>query len=120
MYYLYKIFYFEKHNLEINIKKDKTLLTFSCFYLKESPSKKKKKDGSFTKKITKKVNCLGSGVDRSSCPYGNIPDMNEVTLEHLHRIANKANFKSTFEDVNEASDSDAECGSLLDKNYNEP
>nr|XP_022314772.1 uncharacterized protein LOC111119181 isoform X1 [Crassostrea virginica]XP_022314782.1 uncharacterized protein LOC111119181 isoform X1 [Crassostrea virginica] len=86
----------------------------------ESPSKKKKKDGSFTKKITKKVNCLGSGVDRSSCPYGNIPDMNEVTLEHLHRIANKANFKSTFEDVNEASDSDAECGSLLDKNYNEP
>lgn len=95
-------------------------MTFCCFYLKESPSKKKKKDGSFTKKITKKVNCLGSGVDRSSCPYGNIPDMNEVTLEHLHRIANKANFKSTFEDVNEASDSDAECGSLLDKNYNEP
>ncbi|XP_048727975.1 uncharacterized protein LOC125645963 isoform X2 [Ostrea edulis] len=86
----------------------------------ESPSKKKKKNGSFKKKLTKKVNCLGSGVDRSSCPYGNIPDMNEVTLEHLHRIANKANFKSTFEDVNEASDSDAESGSLLDKNYNEP
>ncbi|XP_061181502.1 uncharacterized protein LOC133190048 [Saccostrea echinata] len=86
----------------------------------ESPSKKKKKNGSLKKKITKKVNCLGSGVDRSSCPYGNIPDMNEVTLEHLHRIANKANFKSTFEDVNEASDSDAESGSLLDKNYNEP
>nr|XP_034310152.1 uncharacterized protein LOC105333217 isoform X2 [Crassostrea gigas]XP_034310161.1 uncharacterized protein LOC105333217 isoform X2 [Crassostrea gigas] len=86
----------------------------------ESPSKKKKKDGSFKKKITKKVNCLGSGVDRGSCPYGNIPDMNEVTLEHLNRIANKANFKSTFEDVNEASDSEAESGSLLDKNYNEP
>lgn len=46
--------------------------------------------------------------------------MNEVTLEHLNRIANKANFKSTFEDVNEASDSEAESGSLLDKNYNEP
>lgn len=46
--------------------------------------------------------------------------MNEVTLEHLKCIANKANFKSTFEDVNEASDSEAESGSLLDKNYNEP
>lgn len=26
VYYLYKIFYFEKHNLEINIKKDKNMI----------------------------------------------------------------------------------------------
>lgn len=82
-------------------------------------SKKKKKDGSFKKKIIKKVNCLGFGVDWGFCFYGNILDMNEVMLEYLNCIVNKVNFKLIFEDVNEVFDLEVESGFLLDKNYNE-
>lgn len=61
-------------------------------------SKKKKKDGSLKKKIMKKVNCLGFGVDWGFCFYGNILDMNEVMLEYLNCIVNKVNFKLIFGD----------------------